>query len=134
AAVETETGNTHNSELHCQYIALLAARVVTGRRVNSGHFTIRKGGGVEARRFMRVLVEPEADRILWLHVRVLLGRAGGARGPMTWCPIVNCSGVSHNSKLIVLVQTARSGCRRGLQSESDVRRDRSPSRSESGDR
>ena len=72
AAVETETRNTQNGELHHQYIARLAARVVTGRLVNSGHFTIRKSGGVEARRLMRVLVEPEADRVLWLHVRVLL--------------------------------------------------------------
>src|SRR6195256_2292709 len=72
AAVETETGNTKNGELHRQFVTLLAARVVTGRLVNSGHFTIRKGGGVEARRLMRVLVEPEADRVLWLHVRVLL--------------------------------------------------------------
>jgi hypothetical protein len=39
--------------------------------VNSGHFTVRKGGGVEAGRLMRVLVEPEADRVLWLHARVL---------------------------------------------------------------
>src|SRR5438034_2086938 len=72
AAVETETGNTQNGELHRQHIAFLAARVITGRLVNSGHFTIRKGGGVEARRLMRVLVEPEANRVLWLHVRVLL--------------------------------------------------------------
>jgi hypothetical protein len=36
--------------------------------VNSGHFTIRKRGGVEARRLMRVLVEPETDRVLWCHV------------------------------------------------------------------
>src|SRR5688572_9866837 len=68
AAVETETGNAQNGELHRQHIALLAARVVTGRLVNSGHCTIRKGGSVEARRLMRVLVEPEADRVLWLHV------------------------------------------------------------------
>src|SRR5204863_5417493 len=40
--------------------------------VNSDHFAIRKGGGIEARRRMSVLVEPEADRILWLHVFVLL--------------------------------------------------------------
>jgi hypothetical protein len=68
AAVETKTGNTQDGELHCQHIARLAARVVTGRLANSGHFTIRKGGGVEARRLVRVLVEPEADRVLWLHV------------------------------------------------------------------
>jgi hypothetical protein len=40
--------------------------------VNSGHFTIRKARGVEARRLMRILVEPEADRVLWLHTGVLL--------------------------------------------------------------
>jgi len=36
--------------------------------------------------------------------------------------------------IIAMVQTARSGCRPGLQSESDVRRDRFPSRFESGGR
>src|SRR4029077_16228513 len=72
AAVETEAGNSQHGEFHRQHIALLAARIVTGSLVNRGYFTIRKGGGVEARRFMRVFVEPEADRILWLHVRVLL--------------------------------------------------------------
>src|SRR5258708_38436436 len=41
AAVDTETGNAQNGELHCQYIALLAARVVTGRLVNGGHFALR---------------------------------------------------------------------------------------------
>src|SRR3984893_12863065 len=76
-AVETETGNAQNSELHRQFIALLAARVVTGRLVNSGHCTIRKGRGIEARRLMRVLIEPEADRVLWLHVRVLLCARSG---------------------------------------------------------
>src|SRR5215472_18971141 len=39
--------------------------------VNSGHFTFRKGSGVKARRVMRVFIEPEADRVLWLHIRVL---------------------------------------------------------------
>ena len=43
--------------------ASLAAGIVGGCCLNSGHFTIRKGGG-EARRLMRVLVEPEADRAL----------------------------------------------------------------------
>src|SRR5258708_4941739 len=79
AAVETETGNTQNGELHGQHIALFAARVVTRGLVNSGHFAIRKGGGVEARRLMRVLVEPEADRVLWLHFRVLLMLEPGAK-------------------------------------------------------
>src|SRR5258708_39156944 len=78
AAVETETGNAQDGELHRQHIALLAARIVTGSLVNSGYFTIRKGDGVEARRLMRVFVEPEADRVLWLHVRVLLVLDQGA--------------------------------------------------------
>jgi hypothetical protein len=72
AAVETETGNAQNGELHRQHISLLAARIVTGSLVNCGYFTILKGDGVEARRLMRVFVEPEADRTLWLNVRVLL--------------------------------------------------------------
>ena len=77
SAVETETGNAQHGEIHRQHIPLLAARVVTGRLANSGHFTIRKGGGVEARRLMRVLVEPETDRVLGLHARVLLVPDGG---------------------------------------------------------
>src|SRR5207302_10472278 len=71
-AVETETGNADNGELHGQRIALLTARIVTGRLMDSRHFTIRKGGGVEARRLNRVLVEPETNRVLRRHVRVLL--------------------------------------------------------------
>src|SRR5688572_12128278 len=63
ATVETETGNSENSELHRQHLARFAAGVVSGRLVHSGDFAIRKGGGVEARRLMRVLVEPEADRV-----------------------------------------------------------------------
>jgi hypothetical protein len=55
AAVEAETGNAQNGELHRQFIARLAAGVVTGRLVNSRYFTIRKDGGVEARRLMRIL-------------------------------------------------------------------------------
>jgi hypothetical protein len=52
AAVETETGNAQDSELHRQHIALLAAWLVAGSLVNSGYFTIRKSNGVEARRLM----------------------------------------------------------------------------------
>src|SRR5260221_8707741 len=72
AAVEAETGNAQDGECPRQHIALLAAWIVTGSLVNSGYFTIRKGDGVEARRLMRVFIEPEEDRVLWLHVRVLL--------------------------------------------------------------
>src|SRR5688572_22378389 len=39
AAVETQTGNAQNGELHRQHIALLAARVVSGRLENSSHLT-----------------------------------------------------------------------------------------------
>ncbi len=39
--------------------------------MNVGYLTLRKGGGIEARRLMSVFVEPEADRVLWLHFRVL---------------------------------------------------------------
>src|SRR5579863_4126068 len=72
AAVEAKTRNAHHRELHRQHIALLAIRIVTGSFVNRGYFAIRKGGGVEPRRLMRVFVKPEADRILRLHVRALL--------------------------------------------------------------
>src|SRR5207248_6203554 len=67
-AVETEAGNAEDGELHRQHIAGLAARVVARRLVDRGHFTIRKGGGVEPRRVLCVLVEPEADRVFWFHV------------------------------------------------------------------
>jgi hypothetical protein len=60
ATVETETGNAQNLELHRQHIARLAAREVTGRFVNSGHFTIRKGRRVEADRILCILVEPSS--------------------------------------------------------------------------
>src|SRR5262249_29201270 len=89
ATVETEAGNAHNGELHRQHVALLAVRIVTGGLVNSSHFTVRKRAGVEACRLQRVLVEPEADCVLGLHVRVSLcsiraqrstGRIGSVTG------------------------------------------------------
>ena len=40
--------------------------------MNSGYFTVGKGGSVKARRLMRVFVEPQADRVLRLQVRALL--------------------------------------------------------------
>src|SRR6266545_590383 len=84
AAVETEAGNAQDGELHRQHVALFAARIVAGCLVNSGHFTIWKRGGVEARRFMRVLVEPQADRVLWLHRRVLLVLGTSSRPISHW--------------------------------------------------
>jgi hypothetical protein len=44
--------------------------------MDGGHRTVRKDRGVEARGFMRILVEPETDRVLWLHGRVLLALKG----------------------------------------------------------
>lgn len=71
AAVETEAGYAHDGELNRQHITSLAARIITGSLVNCGYLAIRKSGRIEERRLMRVLVEPEADRVLWLHIRVL---------------------------------------------------------------
>src|SRR5215467_12045417 len=67
--VETEAGNAEDGELHRQDIARLAARVIGRRLVDGGHFTARKGGGVEARRVKCVLVEPKADRVFRFHLR-----------------------------------------------------------------
>src|SRR4029079_4410733 len=69
--VQTQTGNAQEGKLHRQFIPRLTARVVSRRLVNRGDLAIGKGGGIEARRPMGVLVEPEAERILWLQ-RVLL--------------------------------------------------------------
>src|SRR5262249_36339550 len=79
STVETETGNAQDGELHRQHIALLAAWIVTGTLVKRGYFPIRTGDCVEVRRLMRVFVEPEANRVLWLHVRVLLVLDQGER-------------------------------------------------------
>src|SRR5699024_2234449 len=69
-AVETDTGNAQNRECHGDDLALLAGRVVAGRLVHSSEFAVWKGGGVEARRLMRIVVVPESDRILRFHVRI----------------------------------------------------------------
>src|SRR5215471_5759427 len=71
AAVETETRDPHDGKLHGQDIALLAAGIVSGGIVNPGYFTIGKSGGIEARCLVRVFVKPEANRVLWLHIRML---------------------------------------------------------------
>src|SRR6185503_16434920 len=72
AAVQAKTRNPENGEFHHQLIALLATRVVTGRLLESGDLTVRKRGGVEPRRLMRVLVEPETDPVFGLHGACLL--------------------------------------------------------------
>ena len=59
AAVQTETRNAHDSELHCQNIAFLTARIVTGRLVNGGYFAIGKRGGVEVCRLNGRLCRPK---------------------------------------------------------------------------
>src|SRR4029079_12404353 len=89
ASVETETGDPQNGELHRQHIAFLAPRVVTGRLVNRGHLAIRKSGSVEARCLMRVSVEPQADRVFWLHVRELVCDCAGPHSPQstTFCKL-----------------------------------------------
>src|SRR5437899_6671871 len=94
AAVETEAGNAEDGELHSQNIAGLAARVVARCLVDSGHFAVRKGGGVEPRRVLCVLVEPEADRVLWFHLSftffpklaALWNEAKGDEPALTFCP------------------------------------------------
>src|SRR5262249_52319913 len=72
AAVEPETRNADDCELHRQDIACLATRIIGRRLTDGGHFTIWKGRGVKTRRFQRILVETETDRIFRFHVFVLL--------------------------------------------------------------
>ena len=54
SAVETETRDTQDGELHREYISFLATRIVSVCLVDSGHFTARKGRGVEARRMLSI--------------------------------------------------------------------------------
>ena len=72
AAVESETGNAEDGELHCYDIARFAARVIGRCLVDGGHFTVRKGGGLGVRRFKCILVEPETDRVFRFHLLGLL--------------------------------------------------------------
>src|SRR5262249_29144807 len=64
----TEAGNADDGELHRQHIARLTARIIARRLVHRGHFTVGEGGGVEARRFECILVEPEADCVFRFHL------------------------------------------------------------------
>src|SRR5262249_13846758 len=70
-AVQAETRNAENGEVHGQHVDGLATRKIARRLVDGGHMTIRKGGGIEVGRVLRVVVEPETDRVLRLHVRQL---------------------------------------------------------------
>jgi hypothetical protein len=76
AAVEAEAGNAENGELDGQDLALLAARVGARCLVDGRDLAIRKCCRVEARRFERVLVVPETDRVLRLYVNALLAWSG----------------------------------------------------------
>src|SRR6185295_16087463 len=67
AAVEADTRNSQDGELHREDVAGLAAREVAGRFADGGHFAVRKGGGVEACGGFGFLVVPEADRVLRVH-------------------------------------------------------------------
>src|SRR5215213_10533208 len=64
--------------MHCQLITLFAARKVARRVMNGRHFTIREGRGIEPRRVMCVVVEPEANRVFWNHEEIMpcTGRTG----------------------------------------------------------
>src|SRR5258706_297949 len=74
-AVEAETRNAQDRELHGEDIAGLASREVAGRLANRGHSAVRKGGGIEACGRLGVLVVPEADRVLRVHGCDLLRHA-----------------------------------------------------------
>jgi hypothetical protein len=64
-AIETETGNPKESELHRQGVALLTARKITGSFVSRGYDAIGKSSGIEASRLQSVL--PDANRVLWFR-------------------------------------------------------------------
>ncbi len=64
AAVEAEARDARDGELHGQYVAGLAGRVIGGRAMDGRHPAVGEGRGVEAGGLLGVLVEPEADRVL----------------------------------------------------------------------
>src|ERR1700712_1017663 len=63
-AVEANARDAGDSEFHRQHVALLAGGVVTGRAVDGAHGAVGKGFGVEAGSSLRVLVVPQANRVL----------------------------------------------------------------------
>jgi hypothetical protein len=72
AAVESETRTAEDGELHCYDIDGFAARAIGRCLVDGGHFTVRKGGGVEVAVFKCILVAPETDRVFRFHLLGLL--------------------------------------------------------------
>ena len=72
-AIQPETGNAEDGELHREHIALFARWIVARRLMHRDHFAIGKRRRVKPSRFQRVLIEPKADRILgnrFLHKRI----------------------------------------------------------------
>src|SRR4051812_35593126 len=63
-AVEADTVDAGNREFHRQNVARLAGGVVTGSAVDGTHRAIGKGFGVEAGSSLRILVVPQANRVL----------------------------------------------------------------------
>src|SRR5258705_2262215 len=63
-AVEAHTRDAGDCEFHRQHVALLAGGIVTGCTVDGAHGAVRKGFGVEAGSSLRVLVVPQANRVL----------------------------------------------------------------------
>src|SRR5690606_6271947 len=63
AAVESDAGNAQHGEVDRQYVALLAGRVVARGAKDLAHGRVGEGRGIEAGRFLRVAVVPEADGI-----------------------------------------------------------------------
>ena len=62
-AIQSETGNAEHGEFHRQHVARLAAGKVGRRLVHGRHRAVGKGRGIEPRRLLGVLVEPQADGI-----------------------------------------------------------------------
>jgi hypothetical protein len=64
AAVEAHASNAADRELDGQDGSSLSAWIVRWRPVHRADGAVRKGLGVKARGLFRVLVEPQADRVL----------------------------------------------------------------------
>src|SRR5581483_1629434 len=67
ATVQAEARNARHGEFNGQFVALLAAGEVRRRVVDGGHRAVGKRRGIEARGRERILLEPEADRVLRFH-------------------------------------------------------------------
>src|SRR6185437_1718155 len=78
-AVETETGNAADSEVHGEDVALLTSRVVVRRLVHRRYLAVGKRRRIEPRRLLGVLVEPQTNRVFGFHVERNDARAERAR-------------------------------------------------------